>query len=63
MFLLLVVHFGSYLVNHGSNEDEIAQEYRETVLLSKYSFTANFFCLSVLSVNKVLRYIDSFGSF
>ena len=30
------LHFGHYLVNHSSNEDEIAQEYRETILLSKY---------------------------
>ena len=30
------LHFGYYLVNHSSNEDETAQEYRETILLSKY---------------------------
>ena len=35
IFFVLVVH-SLYLVNRSSNEDEIAQEYRETILLSKY---------------------------
>ena len=36
VYLLLVVHFGLYLENCSSYEEEIAQEYRETILLSKY---------------------------
>ena len=42
-FLPLVAHFGLYLVNRGSYEDEISQEYRETIPLSKYLLKVNFY--------------------